>query len=132
MLRIHARFKLTTPVDPFAEVLTFSLVNDKGDVYRAALEPGDLEKNGKRYGFKDETAQIDGVGIRGGLSSVRVKVMMSDGDPYLVFYVTAFGDLSAATESRMETQVKVGDDVGYLDAEWTPQKHGWKLLGNAF
>ena len=132
MVKIHARFPLTTPVDPFVEGLTFSIVNVKGDVYRATLEPGDLEKNGKRYGFKDDTAEIDGIGIRGGLSRVRVKVMMSEGDPYLVFYVTAFGDLSAATEARMEAQVWVGDDVGYLDAEWTPQKNGWKLFGNAF
>ena len=132
MLKIHGRFKLSSSIDPFAEGLSFLLANDLGDIYRATLQPGDLKADGKRYGFKDKTARETGIGTRDGLASVRLKTMMSGGEPYLVFYIIAYGDLSAATEAKMSTQVTIGNDMGYLETEWTEQVNGWKLYAKDY
>ena len=131
-LRIHGRFQLSSTVDPLAEGLAFSLVNDSGEIYRGSLAPGDLKSAGPRFFFKDATAKHNGIGIRDGISSVRLKVIEFEGEPYLSFVVIVYGDLSEAREALMTSQIVVGNDAGYLRAQWILLKNGWKLLDNIF
>jgi len=131
-LRIHGRFKLSSPVDPLGEAMAFSLDNDHASIYRGELVPGDLKPAGKGFAFKDATASRAGIGIRDGLSSVRMKYVTEDDGLYLSFVLIAYGDMSAAREPWMTSQIVVGNDAGYLHAHWILLKNGWKLKDTLF
>jgi hypothetical protein len=131
-LRIHGRFKLESTADPLAEGLSISLTNDNGSIYRGQLLPGDMKASGSKFVFKDATASSTGVGIRDGIASARIKFQEFEGEPYLNFILIAYGDLSAATEPWMTSQIVVGNDTGFLRAQWILLKNGWKLHDKTF
>ncbi len=125
LLKIHGRFVFSGDMDPTADGFTFLLSNDAGIVYQASLLPGDLVGGKGRYKFIDPLAK-QGLGIRGGLGRVTVKLKIVKGALNYVFHVQAYGDFTAAS-SFMTTQVIAGNDTASLAGTWTAIAKGWKL-----
>ncbi len=132
-LSIHGRFIPTTDADPRTEGLRFLLTNAHGDIYRANLLPGDMkakESHEKaRWNFKDKQAKR-GVSLRDGLYKVSVRRKLVYGFVNYSFRIQAYGDMSRALLPRMTTQVYIGDDVGYLTADWSGEEGNWKLTAS--
>ena len=49
------------------------------------------------------------------------------GETSYVYTITAYGDMSAALVPTMVTQIYIGDDVAYLEADWLGKPGAWYL-----
>jgi cysteine-rich repeat protein len=124
-LSIHGRIEPTTPIDPATEQVGILLTNENGAIYRGVLVPGDMVSGGgqiQNFKFVDRDAKL-GLGIRQGLG----KVMIYKRSNAYSVYITAYGDLSAATLPDMTIQLVVGNDVFQNTGTWKPKSYGWKL-----
>jgi hypothetical protein len=126
---VHGRFLMHTDVEPLSEGFGVRLSNAYGTIYQSDLVDGDIRGRlgGRSFKFTDKAARLDGVGQRGGLYRVGLKVRPYEGIYYLTFKITAYGDFSLATVPEMTTEVVVGSNVAYLTAAWTATSRGWKL-----
>jgi hypothetical protein len=129
-LSVHGRYIPTTPANPFLDGFVLRVSNGDGEVYRATLQPGDLQQQGGkrlRWGFIDHGART-AQATRGGIYRVRVKQRREpDGSFSYPFRLRAYGDMSKALTARMSTQVYIGNDVGYLTATWGGSPGRWRL-----
>ncbi|MBI5503472.1 MAG: DUF4215 domain-containing protein [Deltaproteobacteria bacterium] len=118
-ISMHARFDPYTPVDLYTEAVGFSVANVNGIVFRAELYPGDLRANTSRTSWKysDSLARM-ARGRRSGISKMQVKAKLIHGQLTYAFKIQAYGDFSRATESLMTTQIRYGEDIASLTAEW--------------
>ena len=99
--------------------------NQGGIVYQASLLPGDLVKSTDGFNFKDRNAHL-GLGIRSGLSLVRIGPV--PGGTGTRVNVEAYANLSAATDSVMTVEIRVGAHrLGYTKT-WQPKRYGWYLF----
>jgi len=129
-LKVHGRFALQSAMSPDLDGFTVLLTNAHGVIFRGTLAEGELrpKRGGKgRYVFKDRRARGGGLGDADNLFRVSLRERTIDGEPYAVFRVKAYGDLSAAIEPVMALQVIVGDDVAVLEAAWRERARGWEL-----
>ncbi|HET9064142.1 MAG TPA: hypothetical protein VFO62_12715, partial [Candidatus Binatia bacterium] len=129
-LSLHGRFRLETIPDPTLDGLVFELSNERGAVYRAYLEAGDLSANasGTRFSYIDKSARWLGAdSARGGLYRVSLIRRTYEGQPYMSFKIRAYGDFDAATLLEMSTQLSIGTETGSLTASWVPAPRRWTL-----
>ncbi len=129
-LSIHAFFTIKSEMDPIGEGFTIRITNANGLVYEGSLLSGDLkadDNKGKRFSFRDRTARDGGQHAQGGLEKVSLKRRVKGGELQFTFKVRAYGDMSAATQAFMMTQVRIGDDGAVLSSVWRQTKKGWKL-----
>ncbi len=124
---IHGRFALQSGMDPSAEGFGVSLSNGNGEIYRATIDAGQLQRANGRYVFRDPGVRRGEAPLAAGLYTAGVRVRKIRGIEYLVFRLRAYTDFSAATESRMTTVIVVGNDVGSLTADWAQTRDGWRL-----
>ncbi len=131
-VKIHGRFVPVTPVDPITEGFTFTLSNALGTIYTARLEPFDMEaRNPSKMRFKDRNAK-KARALRGGIGKLSIKRRRDGGYLGYSFKIKAYGNMSRATLARMSTQVRIGDDVAYLTADWSGHDGKWKLYQKDF
>ncbi|MEO2169072.1 MAG: hypothetical protein ABGY42_13330, partial [bacterium] len=45
-----------------------------------------------------------------------------------IFYVRAYADLAAATETEMTTRLVVGDDSFFDSSDWNQRKNDWRHI----
>lgn len=127
---LHGRIPLQGDFSKVGQGMTFELSNDDGAIYRASLAPGDLKGStgGRWFRFRDRDAkQLGEASARGGLAWVRFRTRNFRREPFLVFTVRAYADLSAANRFNMTSKLTAGPQVGFLTAEWTATWRGWKL-----
>jgi hypothetical protein len=132
---IHGRIPVSGNPEPVTDGLTFQVANERTVIYSAQLGYGELQGKigGKKFAFEDPYARLFGDGsVAGGLSRVRLKFKWFKGQPYMVFTLRAYGDLGAADQWLMTTQISVGSEVGFLTEEWTATPTGWKLHQTEF
>jgi hypothetical protein len=123
VLVLHTQFAPQSDVDPLVDGFAILVRNAQGDVYRAEL-PGSalVARTQRAYVFKDKTAR-DGPGLYDGIYALKI----TRRETSFTFRLRAYGDLRAATEARMTTEIVLGNDSTSLTAEWLPIKKGWRL-----
>ena len=135
MLWIHGRFIADGDLDLDNDTVSVMVSNEYGVVYQATLVGGQLNKmiNGKgRYVFRDRTARRGEGGDADGIYRITMRIAKHSGVEFVAFRLRAYGDLSAATEPRMTTQIMAGDNVGALTVAWTRTRQGWILRQSDF
>jgi len=121
MLRGHARLDMT-PVDVTSMPVGILRTNARGVIYRAELAAGELSGTGTIFRYTNPDARS-----AGGISVLKLRYR---GDVYTITF-TAYGDLSAATDSDMRLQIYVGHDPAgrpfiTTDAPWAQTSSGWR------
>ena len=126
--KFHGRVAVNPAVlNPLVDGFSVQLSNSSGIIYSGTLLPGDMiAKSAGRYFWKDKSAK-NGVGVRDGLFRVRGVVRKFDNSFFYTIKVKAYGDLSAAVEPTMTTQISGVNDVAVLTATWVQKKSGWVL-----
>jgi hypothetical protein len=132
-LTLHGRFSLLPVLfDPSLAGLVFTIRNDAGPIHRASLLPGDLEALSKRrFRYKNAAAR-HGDASRDGVYSAAVRFRRFHKQWFFAFRLRVYADLSRATEPRMTAHVYAGPHVGFLTAEWTRTRRGWRLRPSDF
>ncbi len=135
MLWIHGRFIADGDLDLDNDTVSVMLSNVNGVIYQGTLVGGQLDKmvNGKgRYVFRDRSARRGEGGDADGIYRVTMRIVKHEGVDFVAFRVRAYGDLSAATEPLMTTQIMAGDNVGALTVRWNRSYQGWVLRQSDF
>lgn len=121
----EAKLALPFSFNPAAELFTVTLSNANGVIYESSLQPGDLEKKGRKYQFKDKTAKKGpGPGLRDGLFKVQLKFSK---DGLWRAKIRAFSDLTAATLPEMTMAITIDGQVFERTNVWSQVKKGWVL-----
>jgi hypothetical protein len=107
--------------------VTITLSNAGGTIFSASLQPGDLVRRGKNLVFTDRGAR-KGVGVRGGISSVRIAPVPKVFATRVTIEV--FSDLSAADDPTMTLEITVGDDANAITDTWQATAYGWYRFHN--
>jgi len=126
MLRSNGKLPMSTSIDFGQQQVGWLLSNGRGEIYRATLEAGDLVPlaNGKMFKFVDPSARSS-AGMRGGITVAKIK-LLRDGSGYS-YSMTAYSDLSAATDAAMALQVYVGERRPFIMSDvWTQIPRGWR------
>jgi hypothetical protein len=125
VFRSHGRVHLETPVDLAALELKWLVSNERGAVYRVSLIPGSLKVSPSRrhYSFRASTASA-GVPAEPGPARVR---LLAGSRGWVYYWITAYGDLSAATTPDMTLQFYLGDEPFILKGQWRQTPRGWIL-----
>ncbi|MEW6270832.1 MAG: DUF4215 domain-containing protein [Thermodesulfobacteriota bacterium] len=124
-LQLQVSFTPTQAIDPAAVNLGVTLTNANGIVYAGSLLPGDLEKKGKLWLFRDPSA-VKGPGIRDGLQIVRIRT--KDHVSYRVDLKANSALLEQlATLPDMTIQLVVGNEAFQKAATWEQLKSGWRV-----
>jgi hypothetical protein len=129
--KIHGRVNVNPATwNPLETGFAIVLSNSSGVIYRSTLAGSDFRVKGvHRYIWRDRSAK-NGLGLRNGLETVRMKVS-KDVDTGGLFFahlkVKAYGDFSAAIEPEMTTQVFGVEDTAILTATWEQRRGGWVL-----
>lgn len=124
----QASFVPTQALDPSMSTIGVTLTNANGIIWSATLLPGDLERRGDKYIFRDKTAKT-GPGTRGGLFQLKLKEK-PDANPQPGLWrinIRGFADLAAATEAEMTVQIVVGNEAFQRTATWQERKNGWRV-----
>jgi hypothetical protein len=130
LLSIHGRFAQQSPTDAEAEGFGLVLTNAGGTIYRGVLADGLVRATSagrKRWRFRDRLARSEG-----GFAGVSIRLRVRGGVQYVTFRLKLYGDLSAATEAHMTTQVVIGNDAASVTADWEPTSFGWQLAQRHF
>ena len=109
--------------DPTTSDFTITLGNANGMIYQGTLLPGDIQKNGRTFKFKDPTANR-GNGIRSG---IKYFSMSQRPDGLWRFQLKAFANLATATDPTMTVHVTTGGNEYELTADWTQRGTGWTV-----
>jgi hypothetical protein len=121
----HARLIPSTPIDPARDGFIVTLSNANGNIFSAEVKPVDMVDLGARAVYR--APDLAAAARDGGITKLGIVRRTYAGVVGYGFRVKALGDFSRATLAHMTTQVYMGDDVGYVSAEWTAKSGRWVL-----
>ncbi|MFP6665437.1 MAG: hypothetical protein VCC00_14695 [Deltaproteobacteria bacterium] len=124
LIRVGARVFPSTAMNPFDDGFTFLLSNADGSLFSETLAPGVMKEmpNGRRWSYRNPAAPA-----AGGIHTVKIQQMSGPAAGF-IFYVRAYADLAAATETEMTTRLIVGDDSFFDSSDWNQRKNGWRHI----
>jgi len=127
----HGRMFPNTSVEPDLEMFAMMVSNVNGVIHRAELPPGALIRKEKtRFAFR--ASDPERVAREGGVAMVSVQRRKVGARFAYAVKAKIYGDFTAATLSRMTTQLHLGNDTAFTTANWQFGRGRWFLTNRAF
>jgi cysteine-rich repeat protein len=118
---VHGSFSPVTAIEPTSEPVGIMLANEDGTIYAAEMPAGAVLGRRGKFKYRNAGART----ARNGVYKLDIRFRPRSGN--YVFWLKAYGDLSAATTAVMTLQWHVGDDAFVNTSAWERTNRGWEL-----